>query len=180
MQPLEDSRPPSSTGTVIERRTLILSALAAFACGDDNSSSSTTPSSTTSPSTTTPAATATATPDPSTAVGSSDRGYTWQATFTVTLTETAALVTTVKSLSATLQQAAGGIIITPPTGITETYRYQVRAGTNQIGANGTLPIEFDFFYTLPNGGRQALVTLTFNLTDSNGAGTTVTLQVKVA
>ncbi len=179
MQPVEDTRPLSSPGTVIERRALILSALAAFACNDKSTSG---PTDTSSPGTTTPATppTATATPDPATAVGSSDRGYTWQATFAVTLTETAGLVTTVKSLSANLQQAAGGIIITPPSGITETYRYQVRAGTNQIGANATLPVEFDFFYTLPNGGRQALITLTFNMTDSNGAGTTVTLQVKVA
>ena len=178
MQPVEDSCPPSS-GAVIERRALILSALAAFACSDNSPSGSSGTTTTTTPAAASPA-TATATPDPATAVGSSDRNYTWQATFAVALTETAGLVTTVKSLSATLQQAAGGIIITPPTGITETYRYQVRAGTNQIGANATLPVEFDFFYTLPNGGRQALVTLTFNLVDSNGAGTTVTLQVKVA
>lgn len=180
MQPLEDTRPPSSPGAVIERRALILSALAAFACNDNSPNSATDTSSTGTTTTTATPATATATPDPASAVSSTDRAYTWQASFAVTLTETAALVTTVKSLSATLQQAAAGIIITPPTGITESFRYAVRAGTNQIPASGTLPIEFDFFYTLPNSGRQALVTLTFNLTDSNGAGTTVTLRVNVA
>ena len=114
-----------------------------------------------------------------TAVPSPDAAYQWSATFTVTLTETAGVATTVRSLAATLQQAAGGIIITPPSGLAESYRYNVRAGTNQLGANGTLPLDFDFFYTLPNGGRQALVTITFTLVNANGAQSQLVATVNV-
>lgn len=113
------------------------------------------------------------------ATPSPDSNYSWAATFTVTLTESAGVATTVRSLSANLQQAAGGIIITPPSGLSESYRFNVRSGTNQLGANSTLPIEFDFFYTLPNGGRQALVTISFTMVDSNGSQSSVVATVNV-
>ena len=113
------------------------------------------------------------------ATPSSDATYQWSATFAVTLTESAGVATTVRSLTASLQQSAGGIVITPPSPLAESYRFNVRAGTNQIAASGTLPIEFDFFYTLPNGGRQALVTVTFTLVDANGAQSQVVATVNI-
>jgi ABC-type glycerol-3-phosphate transport system substrate-binding protein len=151
------------------------------ACGGNDS---TTPSSTASPSpspspVTVTVSGVTASGDTATATPSSDSAYTWAATFTVTLKETAGVAATVRSLSANLQQAAGGIVITPPTGLTEKFRFNVNAGTNTLAASGELPIDFQFFYTLPNGGRQALVTVTFNLVDTNGAQIQVSATVKV-
>lgn len=160
--------------------TLCLPLLTWSGCGgNDNPTSATaSPSPTPSPvtvsvsSVTAEGSTATATP-------SSDGAYQWSTTFTVTLTQVSGVATTVRSLAAKLEQSAGGIVITPPAGLVEAYRFNVRAGTNQLAANGTLPIDFDFFYTLPNGGRQALITLTFNLVDANGNATQVTATVNV-
>lgn len=149
-------------------------------CGGDESTSPTdaTPSPSPSPVTVTVSG-VTASGDTATATPSSDPAYTWSATFTVTLTETAGVAATVRSLAANLQQAAGGIVITPPAGLSEKFRFNVNAGTNALPASGALPLDFEFFYTLPNGGRQALVTVTFNLVDANGAQITVSTQVKV-
>lgn len=160
--------------------TLCLPFLVGSGCGgkDTPTSSTATPSPTPSPVTATVTG-VTAEGSNATAVPSSDRAYQWSTTFTVTLTQTTGVAATVRSLAANLQQSAGGIVITPPAGLAESYRFNVRAGTNQLAASGTLPIEFDFFYTLPNGGRQALITLTFNLVDANGSQVQVTAQVNV-
>ncbi len=152
----------------------------ASGCKDDPSNPSSTASPSPSPSPVTVTVSGVeASGDTAESVRSSDSGYAWMTTFSVTLTETAGVAATVRSLGANLQQAAGGIVITPPTGLSEQYRFNVRAGSNQLPASGTLPIDFDFFYTLPNGGRQALITITFNIVDANGATITVSTQVKV-
>jgi hypothetical protein len=158
-----------------------LLALLLHGCGGDESTTPTTgasPSPSPSPVTVTVSG-VTASGDTATATPSSDSRYTWSARFTVTLTETAGVAATVRSLAANLQQAAGGIVITPPTGQSESFRFEVNAGTNALAASSNLPLEFQFFYTLPNGGRQALVTVTFNLVDTNGAAIQVQAQVKV-
>jgi hypothetical protein len=160
---------------------LLVAALPFASCNDDSPS---TPTATTSPSPSPSPITATvsgveASSDTAEAVRSNDSAYTWMTSFNVTLTESAGVAATVRSLAATLQQSAGGIVITPPAGLTEQYRFEVRAGSNQLTAAGTLPIDFTFYYTLPNGGRQALITLTFNLVDANGVQIQVTTQVKV-
>ena len=150
-------------------------------CGGDDSTTPTTgasPSPSASPVTVTVSGVQ-ASGDTATATPSSDSNYTWSARFTVTLAETAGVAATVRSLAANLQQAAGGIVITPPAGQSEKFRFNVNAGSNALPANGSLPLEFEFFYTLPNGGRQALVTVTFNLVDANGASIQVSTQVKV-
>lgn len=148
--------------------------------GNDSTSPSSTASASPSPSPVTATVSGvTASGDTAEAQPSPDGAYRWSTTFTVTLTETSGVAATVRSLSANLQQAAGGIVITPPSGLTEQYRFNVRAGTNALPASGTLPVDFDFFYTLPNGGRQALVTVAFNLVDANGVQIQVTAQVKV-
>lgn len=150
-------------------------------CGGDESTSPSggaSPSPSPSPVTVTVSG-VTASGDTATATPSSDPAYTWSATFTVTLTETAGVAATVRSLAANLQQAAGGIVITPPAGLSEKFRFNVNAGTNALAASGTLPIDFEFFYTLPNGGRQAKITITFSLSDANGAQIQVTATVNV-
>ena len=126
-----------------------------------------------------PVFTTVVTPDPAPVRASSDSQYQWETTFTVTLTETAGIAATAKSLSGDLQQAAAGIVITPLAGTDETFRMSPRATGNRIEASGTLSVDFDFFYTLPNGGHQALATITFNIVDDVGAQQVVTLEAKI-
>jgi hypothetical protein len=153
---------------------------AALACNGNNSpTTATSPSPSPSGGTTTSGpVTATVTPDTATAVRSTDPNYTWQGAFTVTLNETAGIVNTVKTLSASLQQSAGGIIIIPPTGLAESYRFDTRAGSPTVPANGNLPIDFVFYYTLPNGGREATITITFSTVDANGGSNTVVAELR--
>ncbi|MBK5256968.1 MAG: hypothetical protein JJE39_13130 [Vicinamibacteria bacterium] len=153
-------------------------ALAIFvsACGSN------TPTSPTDATTTTPTATVTATasPDTVTASASTDRAYAWNGTFVVTITNTNISPLTIRSIAADLQQSSGGIVITPVTGTDESFRFDVRAPGNRVDINGSIAIPFTFYYTLPNGDREALISISFSVaTDNGGAGavtTTVNLQ----
>jgi hypothetical protein len=151
-----------------------LTALAVGACGG----STTSPTPTTTPSPSAPP-TITNTPSAAPVTESTDPNYQWMSSFTVTMVESAGVAVTIRSISATLQQAAGGIIVTPPTGLVEVYRYEVKSPTNRLDANGTLTIAFTFLYTLPQPGQEALVTITLNCYDDAGNAYPQTVQVKV-
>jgi len=153
----------------------VLAALAVGACGG---SSTTSPTDTTTPSPSAPP-TITNTPGAAPITASTDPNYQWMTSFTVTMVESAGVAVTIRSISATLQQAAGGIIVTPPTGLAEVYRYEVKSPSNRLGANGTLTIGFTFLYTLPQPGQEALVTITLNCYDDSGNAYPQTVQVKV-
>lgn len=166
---------------MMRRRDLVvavpLAALAA-ACSQDTATDTSTSATST---TVTPTVTAAADPQPAAAVASTDPAFAWQATFRVTLVESAGAAATVRTLSANLEQAAGGIVITPPAGLDESFRFVVRAESgNRIAANGSLPIDFDFFYSLPNLGREALVTIVLTLVDDASSTSTVSAQARVA
>jgi hypothetical protein len=153
-----------------------LAALSLGACGG----SDTTTSPTASPSpTTTPVVTIVANPAEAPITASTDPSYQWATSFSLTLTESAGVAVNIRSVSATLQQAAGGIIVTPPTGLAEAFRYEVKSPSNRLEANGTLTIGFTFLYTLPQPGEEALVTVTLNLYDDLGNAYPQTVKVKV-
>jgi hypothetical protein len=143
------------------------------ACGEDTT---TTPTETT---TTTATATVTATAAPATVVvsASTDASYVWGGSFTVTLANTNSSPITIRSLTADLQQSSGGIVVTPATGTDEAFRYDVRAPGNRIDTNGTMTIPFTFYYSLPNGGRESMVSLAFSVTTDAGATGSVTATV---
>jgi hypothetical protein len=122
----------------------------------------------------------TVSPDPAVAVVSSDSSYSWKTGFTLTLAESKGVGVKILSLKADLQQAAAGIVIEPPTGFDESFRFTVDAPGNRIEGSGTIAIGFTFFYTLPNAGKTALVTVTLSIVDDNGSSTTVTAKVNVA
>lgn len=149
---------------------LILSGIGG--CRDD--------SPTTSSSTSDPAAVVsqTVTPDPATA-RPDDSGYQWAAQFHMTLSQSGADAITIRSLSVDLQQAAAGVVVAPPANTDEAFRYEMKAGGNTLAASGTVAIDFDFAYTLPNGGREALVTINLVLVDAQGSSATKTVQVRV-
>jgi hypothetical protein len=158
-------------------RKLSLWALPALAlwmpgCG----STATSPTDTT---TTTQTATVTATPSPDTVVVTAASGgiYAWTGSFTVTVANTNASPITIKSITADLQQSSGGIVITPITGTDEAFRFDVRAPGNRIDTNASMAIPFTFFYTLPTGGREALVSLAFSVVTDSGAAGSVTTTV---
>ena len=153
-----------------------LAALALGACGG----SDTTTSPTASPSpTTAPVVTIVANPAEASVSASTDPGYQWATSFSLTLTESAGVAVNIRSVSANLQQASGGIIVTPPTGLAEAFRYEVKSPSNRLAANGTMAIGFTFLYTLPQPGEEALVTVTLNLYDDSGNAYPQTVQVKV-
>jgi hypothetical protein len=132
--------------------------------------------------TVTPTQTVTAVPAPSvvTVGASSDASYRYTGSFAVTITNTSATAVTLKSITADLQQASAGVVITPIVGTDEAFRFNVQAPGSAVPVSGTLVIPFTFFYTLPNGGREALVSMSFNVaTDAGATGavsTTVTFQ----
>jgi hypothetical protein len=122
----------------------------------------------------------TVTPDPATAEAYNQSGYVWTTSFNVTLSQTGGSgAVTIRSVNADLQQAAGGIVVDPPANTDEAFRFQVKATGNTLPADGTVAIDFDFAYTLPNGGREALVTINFILVDASGTSSTKTVQVRV-
>jgi hypothetical protein len=162
------------------RRTItgaaVLAALALGACGG----SDTTTSPTASPSpTTAPVVTIVANPTEASVNASTDPGYQWTTSFSLTLTESAGVAVNIRSVSANLQQASGGVVVTPPTGLAEAFRYEAKSPSNRLTANGTMAMDFTFLYTLPQPGQEALVTVTLNLYDDSGNAYPQTVQVKV-
>ena len=138
-------------------------------------STATTPTDTT----TTATATVTAVPSPDTVTVTAVSGgtYAWTGSFSVTITNTNTTPLTIKSITADLQQSSGGIVVTPITGTDEAFRFDVRAPGNRIDTNGSMVIPFVFFYSLPNGGREALVSLSFSAATDAGASGSVTATV---
>lgn len=154
-------------------RTWPILILFAAGCGKD---AVTTPTDTT---TTTATATVTATPSSATVsvTPSGESAYKWTGSFTVAISNTNASPITIRSITADLQQASGGIVITPITGTDEAFRFDVRAPFNRIDVNSNMTIPFTFHYALPNGGREALVSLSFSVVTDTGASGSVTASV---
>jgi hypothetical protein len=129
-----------------------------------------------SPTPTPATSTVTVTVAPTTVVAtpSTDSGYTWTGSFVATVSNANTSPITIRAITADLQQASGGIVITPIVGTDESFRFNVRAPGNRIDSNGNMAIPFTFFYTLPNGGREAIVSLSFSVTTDLGASGSVT------
>jgi hypothetical protein len=153
-----------------------LAVVALAACGGSDTTTSPTASPTP---TAVPVVAIVADPAEAPITASTDPGYQWATSFSLTLTESAGVAVNIRSVSANLQQAAGGIVVTPPTGLAEAFRYEIKSPSNRIEANGTIKIGFTFLYTLPQPGQEALVTVTLNLYDDSGNAYPKTAQVKV-
>lgn len=158
----------------------LLAALALPACSAPTSSSSLD-------------VTLTANPDPASASASS--GVTYKVTnadsttstyeyanrtsFTVTIKENAGMALDLTAVDLTVQQASGGIVITPSGGETVYFKFNSSASGNTLAKNGTASIGFDVWYTLPNGGREALSTVTIGFKDDDDSTYSETVKVRV-
>jgi hypothetical protein len=87
--------------------------------------------------------------------------YDNRTTFTIHIAENAGMALDITSINLGVQQAAGGIVITPSGGDQVYYKFSSSAVTNRINAKGGADVGFDVFYDLPNQGREALVTVSF-------------------
>lgn len=123
--------------------------------------------------------TVTTTPTTVTVTPSTDAGYAWSGSFVATINNANASPITIKSITGDLQQSSGGIVVTPITGTDEAFRFTVRAPGNRVDVNSSMSIPFTFFYTLPNGGREAIVSLAFIVTTDSGASGSVTATVNL-
>jgi hypothetical protein len=167
-----------ATGTVI----VLLAVSGLSACG-----------STTDP--TSEAATFTISPNPGVATQSTDGktytivgddthpdkiiAYPWKTTFTVTMEETVGVGRDIKSMAVKVQQASGGIVITPTGSDIEHYDYTSHASGSRLEAKGKASVTFDVWYDLPNKGREALVTVAFSFTDDNDSSFSESTSVQV-
>ena len=82
-------------------------------------------------------------------------------------------------LAVNVQQATGGIVVASAAGDDERFRFTPRPQANRIESGGEAVVEFDLWYLLPNGGREALVTLSASF-DTPAGLTTSTVDVRVA
>jgi hypothetical protein len=99
----------------------------------------------------------------------SDKKY--NLTFPVTLTQV-----TVK-----VNQASGGIVTPPTTGDPERSDYVVTqaSGNKFAGANTSVTMNVDVWYTMPSQQKEALITVTFNLVDTDGKAFAKTATINV-
>lgn len=153
-----------------------LLALFAAGCGQTSPTDS---EEETDTSTDTSTVTVTIAPSPTTASGSPDSNFAWTGAFVATISNTNSTPITINSISADLQQSSGGIVITPIPDTDEAFRFEVRAPHNRVDINSTMAVPFTFFYTLPNRGRESMVSLSFAVTTDEGASGTVTASVKI-
>ena len=126
-----------------------------------------------------PVVTIVATPAEAAAAPSTDPGYQFAASYTLTLTETAGVAVTIRGVSANVQQSAGGVVVPPPTGLSVAFRYELLSSSNRIDGKGTATMSVSFSYTLPQPGQEALTSVTVNFTDVAGRPYSQTVQVKV-
>jgi hypothetical protein len=149
-----------------------------------------------SPTSSTPtlSVTLTANPDPATAGGPtgvqykitnadstvSFYEYAYRTSFTVTLQETGGTALDITAIDLKVQQATGGIVITPSGGDQIYYKFNSTAVTSRINAKGSADVGFDVWYTLPNQGKEALVTVGFSFKDDKSNTYSTTIAVKVA
>ena len=87
----------------------------------------------------------------------------------------------ITSISAKVEQASGGIV-TPPTGGDSEHYDSVMSqasATKFSGINTSVAFTEDVWYSLPSGGKEALITVTVTMKDDGGSAFTKTVKVKV-
>jgi hypothetical protein len=75
---------------------------------------------------------------------------------------------TLNAVTVKVNQASGGIVTPPTTGDPERSDFVVTqaSGNKFAGANTSVTMNIDVWYTMPSQQKEALITVTFNLTDA--------------
>ena len=115
--------------------------------------------------------------DPVVALPSPNADYQWLAPFTVALSESGGVAATIQAVQATLSEASGGIIVIGAED--EEVQVSFTSSTNSLPANGAVTLTFNIYYTLPGGGREAVIDLVVQVLDDNGYTVQDTLRVNV-
>jgi hypothetical protein len=144
-------------------------------CGDDATTpatpSSPSPSPSATPEPTIAVVTATCNPTLVPAVVPADPAFAWQISWTLEVRESAGIAGRVNFLSVTI--ADQQVLILDTAGVTAA------AGSNNVGARGTLLIPITLLYNLPDGGKLANVTTTVNFTDARGNVLVTSAQLRI-
>jgi hypothetical protein len=106
--------------------------------------------------------------------------YAWVAEFAATLTNTSDTGVTITGVSITVQQASGGIAVSSTTGESEHYDYSTAPDSNRVEGNGgTANSAITVWYTLPNGGAESLITVSYSFMDDDDVTFSVSETIRV-
>lgn len=88
---------------------------------------------------------------------------------------------TISSASAVVHQASGGIIVPPSSTDAEYSKCNIAnsSGSTIGGVNGSINMNWECWYTLPSGHKEAVVVVTLNFTDDSSTPKTFTKTVNV-
>ncbi len=106
--------------------------------------------------------------------------YPWVTSFTVEMKEQGGMDLDISAVNLTVQQASGGIVITPSGGDSVHYKFTTAASGNHLAAGGTAAMGFTVWYDNPNDQREALVTVTLGFQDEDDYSYSDSFSVKVA
>jgi hypothetical protein len=110
--------------------------------------------------------------------------YDYRTSFSVNVKDNAGMALDITAMNLTVQQATGGIVITPSGGDQVFFKFNSAAVTNHINKNGSADVGFDVWYDLPSQGKEALITVSFSFSytdaDDNEYTYSKNLSVKVA
>ncbi len=105
----------------------------------------------------------------------------WKASFALVMNLGVDLeAVAISSLVGSVQQAVGGVIVTPTAPARELFRFDPRPRGNRIEPGGEQVVEFDVWYLLPNGGREAIVAVNVSFVSDVRGLFVNTIQIPVA
>jgi hypothetical protein len=151
------------------RKTLVALALIAglAGCGDNKVDSAGNPVAADEPPATIALVTATANPVFVTAVATGDPDFPWAISWVTTVRETAGIAAHVDRINVVLVDAKA------------IYEGASLGGAPQIAAKGSSNFNQSLFYSLPDGGRLAVVSIIVNLTDAKGNRIQAAAQLRI-
>jgi hypothetical protein len=151
------------------RKTLVALALITglAGCGEDTVDSAGNPVSPDAPPAEIALATATANPVFVTAEATGDAAFPWVISWVTTVHETAGIAARVDKISVVLVD------------VKAVYEGANLGGAAQIAAKGTSNFNQSLFYSLPDGGRLAVVSIIVDLTDSKGNRIQAAAQLRI-
>jgi hypothetical protein len=105
----------------------------------------------------------------------------WKASFAVVMNlevdhEPVAII----SVTNLVRQAVGGVIVTPTAPDRELFLFDQRPRDSRLEPGGEGVIEFDVWYLLPNGGREASVNIGVSFTSEIRGAFNSTIEIPVA